>query len=355
MDAPPLTVLIVEDVPEDRLTMRRLLARAAPTGYTFLEASRGDQALAAVQASLPDCVLLDQRLPDMDGLALLAALRAVTDVPVVLLTSAGNEALAVAALQQGAQEYLPKGTLTPERLHLSIQRAIATARLVRERDQARALLTAMLNTLPVGVAALDVELRILQPNPALADLLGRPAAALRGQLLLDHWPEHAASLAAARAQVLRTGQPAGPLDLVVAGPEPGAPVRTWQASLHPLALADGPAPGFCLVVQEVTALAQANATLHAGEQRLRLALDAAKSSVWEWDVAAGTFTYIAQETLPIGLPPGQLSCTIDEMIAAVYPPDRPALAQTIAAALTEGGAYQFQLRMFGPAGQLHWI
>ncbi|NTU79322.1 MAG: PAS domain S-box protein, partial [Chloroflexales bacterium] len=84
-------------------------------------------------------------------------------------------------------------------------------------------------------------------------------------------------------------------------------------------------------------------------------LEAAKSSAWEWDVAAGTFTYIAQETLPISLPPGQLSCTIDEMIAAVYPPDRPALARTVVAALTEGGAYQFQLRTFGPAGQLHWI
>ena len=99
-------ILIVDDSPEDRLIVRRLLTQVAPGTYTFSEVDRGDRVLAACHAALPDCVLLDQNLPDMDGLDVITALRKTSDVPVVLLTGLGNETLAVAALQQGAQDYL---------------------------------------------------------------------------------------------------------------------------------------------------------------------------------------------------------------------------------------------------------
>ncbi|MEI6776993.1 MAG: response regulator [Chloroflexales bacterium] len=99
-----LHILIVDDSPEDRYTVRRLL-RADPRIVTITEADRGDRTLAICQTTPPDCVLLDYHLPDMDGLEVLARLRTQRDVPVVLLTGVGNESLAVDALHRGAQDY----------------------------------------------------------------------------------------------------------------------------------------------------------------------------------------------------------------------------------------------------------
>jgi PAS domain S-box-containing protein len=136
MDSSPLHVLIIDDSPEDRLTLRRYLTRHAPGSYTFSEADHGDHGLSACQAAPPDCVLLDYNLPGNDGMAVLAALRTFSDVPVIMFTGVGNETLAVQALQQGAQDYLVKGTLTPERLHLTVQRAVANAHEVAARKRA---------------------------------------------------------------------------------------------------------------------------------------------------------------------------------------------------------------------------
>ncbi len=266
MNLTALHILIVDDSPEDRYTVRRLL-RTVPGIAAISEADRGDHALAICQTTTPDCILIDYHLPDMDGIEVLTRLRAQRDVPVVLLTGLGNEALAVDALQCGAQDYLVKATLTSERLRVTIERAVATVQLARERDRTFALLTTMLDTLPLGVAVLDHELRVVQVNRTLSALLGRPALALHAQPLADLWPELVTPLAAHCAYVQATGQPTGPHELVAGLPAALERPRVWQTSAYPLVLPGSGAAGLCLVVQEVTGQRQASAALHASEIR----------------------------------------------------------------------------------------
>jgi two-component system KDP operon response regulator KdpE len=77
-------------------------------GYETLEAADGKAGLALL-ASNPDVVILDLGLPDMDGLALLKAIRARNErVPVVVLSSRGDEAGKVQALDLGADDYVTK-------------------------------------------------------------------------------------------------------------------------------------------------------------------------------------------------------------------------------------------------------
>lgn len=78
-----------------------------------------------------DCVLLDFRLPDGDGLSLLPSL-VLQQIPVVMCTSQGNEQVAVRALQEGAEDYLVKNTLNRSMLHRSIGNAIERSRLRAE-------------------------------------------------------------------------------------------------------------------------------------------------------------------------------------------------------------------------------
>ena len=131
-------VLLVDDSPEDRELYRRYLLRDQAYSYTILEAGLGQEGLELWQQHQPDAVLLDYRLPDLDGLEFLAQLCPPTPqpcLPIIVVTGQGNEAIAVQAIKAGAQDYLVKGQITPHRLHLAVNGAIETVRLRTQLQQ----------------------------------------------------------------------------------------------------------------------------------------------------------------------------------------------------------------------------
>jgi two-component system, OmpR family, KDP operon response regulator KdpE len=105
MSAARLKVLVVDDEPP----IRKLLRMGLETqGYQILDASNGQTALQ-LMSDKPDLVILDLGLPDMQGLELLQQIRATReDLPVVVLSSRGDEVAKVAALDQGADDYVTK-------------------------------------------------------------------------------------------------------------------------------------------------------------------------------------------------------------------------------------------------------
>jgi two-component system, OmpR family, KDP operon response regulator KdpE len=113
MSAAPLRVLIVDDEPPIRKLLRMGLTAQ---GYQVLEAPNGKAALELV-AQGPDLVILDLGLPDVQGFDLLRTIRARNEqVPIVVLSSRGDEAAKVAALDLGADDYVTKPFGTEELL-----------------------------------------------------------------------------------------------------------------------------------------------------------------------------------------------------------------------------------------------
>ncbi len=105
MSASPLKVLIVDDEPPIRKLLRMGLSTQ---GYEILDAPNGKTALALLEDK-PNLVILDLGLPDIQGLDLLAMIRARNDaVPIIVLSSRGDEAGKVKALDLGADDYLTK-------------------------------------------------------------------------------------------------------------------------------------------------------------------------------------------------------------------------------------------------------
>ncbi|MBD2515212.1 PAS domain-containing protein [Nostoc sp. FACHB-973] len=132
------TLLIVDDSPEDRELYRRYLLRDREYSYTILEATLGQQGLELWQQHQPDAVLLDYRLPDLDGLEFLVQLQPSTQqpcLPVIVVTGQGNEAIAVKAIKAGAQDYIIKEQITPERLQIAVNGAIETVQLHTQLQQ----------------------------------------------------------------------------------------------------------------------------------------------------------------------------------------------------------------------------
>jgi PAS domain S-box-containing protein len=133
--AQPLTVLIIDDSPEDRQAYRRYLLQDREHSYTILEEESGEAALVLCRQFQPDGILLDFLLPDLDGLEFMAQLKQQTQgiMPaVIMLTGYGNEAVAVQAMKSGVQDYLVKGQTTAEHLRSTIHSAIKNAQLRQE-------------------------------------------------------------------------------------------------------------------------------------------------------------------------------------------------------------------------------
>lgn len=100
-------VLVVDDSATDRTLIGTFLERQSDCSVSY--AGNGDEALRAMQSSLPDLVLTDMQMPSMDGLELVTEIRrSHPHVPVILITGHGSEALAAKALQSGAASYVPK-------------------------------------------------------------------------------------------------------------------------------------------------------------------------------------------------------------------------------------------------------
>ena len=136
-----LRLLIVDDDPVDRETYRRLLKQHSDYTYDFLEADLGEDGLTLCQEESPDCILLDYRLPDLDGLEFLSALAnpdGGLSYAVIMLTGSGSEMLVAEAMKAGAADYMPKGVLTTESLGRAVSNAVEKHRLrtaVREQRQ----------------------------------------------------------------------------------------------------------------------------------------------------------------------------------------------------------------------------
>lgn len=105
MSGDAAVILIVEDEPPIRRLLRTTLGAH---DYRVLEAATGGEALSALRHHRPDLVLLDLGLPDVDGLDLIARIRAIGPVPIVVLSSRGEEAAKVTALDSGADDYVTK-------------------------------------------------------------------------------------------------------------------------------------------------------------------------------------------------------------------------------------------------------
>lgn len=127
-------VLVVDDEPALRLLVGAVLRDA---GWHVMEAESAERALELLPDAGPDAILLDMRMPGMDGLEALGAIRtAIPGVPVVMLTAYGTVGSAVDAMKKGAFDYLTKPA-DNEELKAVMNKAYDYSRLVAENRELR--------------------------------------------------------------------------------------------------------------------------------------------------------------------------------------------------------------------------
>ncbi len=139
------SVLVVED--EENL-VEALRYNLEHEGYAVLTAPDGGTGLETARAALPDLVILDVMLPNLDGLEVCRILRRETDVPILMLTAKGEEIDRVVGLEIGADDYVTK----PFSMRELMARVRAMLRRPRKTASAR-----MAEPLRSGSLAVDVD------------------------------------------------------------------------------------------------------------------------------------------------------------------------------------------------------
>lgn len=124
-------ILVVDD--EERI--RSLVGQyLRAEGYEVAEAASGEEALAKVQSHPPDLVVLDVRLPGVDGFEVLAELRKRSEVYVIMLTARAEETDKLVGLTAGADDYLTK-PFSPRELVARVKAVLRRGREPRGADQ----------------------------------------------------------------------------------------------------------------------------------------------------------------------------------------------------------------------------
>jgi two-component system KDP operon response regulator KdpE len=125
------TILIVED---ERRMARFIRLNLEHDGFQVIEAGNGQEAVRSLRDQLPDLILLDVMLPDLDGFEVLTTVREVSDVPVIMLTAKGEEDDRVRGLELGADDYVTK-PFSPRELVSRVKAVLRRARALKSGNQ----------------------------------------------------------------------------------------------------------------------------------------------------------------------------------------------------------------------------
>ena len=126
-------LLVVDDSALDRYVAGALLEEHP--GWTVAYAEDGKEGISCLRRQLPDLVLTDMQMPEINGLELVETIHSdFSTVPVILMTAHGSEEIAVAALQKGAASYVPKRNLARD-LVPTVENVLSVTQTNRNQQQ----------------------------------------------------------------------------------------------------------------------------------------------------------------------------------------------------------------------------
>ncbi|WP_250563320.1 SpoIIE family protein phosphatase [Sphaerisporangium fuscum] len=213
-EAAPARVLIADD----NADMRDYLTRLLGPHYEITVVTDGQAALEAVRAGAPDLLVSDVMMPRLDGLQLVAALRAdprTAGVPVLLLSARAGQEASIEGLDAGADDYLVKPFSAAELL----ARVRANVELARMRSRHARWRTAIMESLQEAFFVTDETGAVIEINAAFTDILGYGPEGLPYTPLHPWWPHEAEDpqahrmVAALFAQLVTEGRGSGMLPL----------------------------------------------------------------------------------------------------------------------------------------------
>jgi PAS domain S-box-containing protein len=409
------TVLLVDDSAADRELYRRHLRRDSEYSYTFVEAELGHQGLALCHQHQPDLVLLDYRLPDLDGLEFLSQLSTVKPfphLPVIVVTGQGSEAIAVKAMKAGAQDYLVKEHITPESLQWVVNHTIESVQLRLqvqqgiERERIVSQIIRKVNqTLDLDEILQTTVTEVRQYLRTDRVLIFRLQSDGSGTVVTESvgsgWtPPLSASyydpcLSSDYLEPFRQGKVASKSDIHDGGIDPChvelldnlqvqanlvVPIRQnsqlwglliahhctaprqWQAAeidlLQDLTTQIGTALKQAELYQqtqdELVERKRVEEALRRSQERLSSALEASRMGTWDWDICTGKIEWSPNLESMFGMAAGEFDGSFEMFASRLHPEDYDFVLAAVDRAVATGEDYAVELRVVLPDGTIRW-
>jgi len=193
-------VLVVDDEQGIRQGAERILTKM---GLAVLSASRGDEALKIMSETTPSIVLLDLKMPGMDGMEVLKWIREnKASILVIVITGYATVETAIEAMKKGAYDFIPK-PFEPDQLRIVVRRALEKLQLTREAeklaeerqrtlsdlDAEKSRVRTIIESLPNGVLVTNNLGQVVLMNPAARQLLDLAPDTRIGKPIEDYVPD----------------------------------------------------------------------------------------------------------------------------------------------------------------------
>jgi PAS domain S-box-containing protein len=350
---------------DDNADMRDYLKRLLSQQYEVEAVADGAAALAAIRQQLPDLVLADVMMPEMDGFELLRLLRnppledslrfdlTIQNIPIILLSARAGEEARIEGPEAGADDYLIK-PFSARELLARIEANLRLAQLRREATQREQALNQQLtrrinelqtlfDLLPIGVAiAEDPNCHVIRANPALSELIRVPIDVNASQsappderplyhLCRDGEELPVENLPMQYAAIHNTEVKDEVLDLL----HPDGTLVKLLSYCSPLLDEQGNVRGALGVFVDITRRVAIETALRDREQRLDSATTAAGLGIFEWNIQADDARWENQRMYEIfGRTPADGTLNREDFINhVIHPDDRQSFEQCLYAGM----------------------
>lgn len=175
----PIRILLVDDDEVDTMAFERALRKSSLV-YELTSVTDAETGFATLLKKQFDCVFLDYLLPGTDGIRLLKDMREMgINTPVAVLTSQGDEKIAVEMMKSGALDYFPKSEVNPDKLSSVLRQVLRVSHIETQKRHAESalrenerLLDIVFNATHVGICLTNAEGLFVRVNQAFSDILG---------------------------------------------------------------------------------------------------------------------------------------------------------------------------------------
>jgi PAS domain S-box-containing protein len=354
-------ILVINDDPDALELISFVLDQS---GYEVLTADGGKSGLETAVQTVPDLIISDVRMPDLDGFEVCKLLREdprLKTTPVILVTAASKDTgSAVKGLKAGADDYL-EAPLDPTRLAAKVARMLEREQLEIERKksaasllESREMLRLAMSGSRMGAWSRDLVRDEVEWSEELEAIFGFPAGAFAKSLDAYYERVYPDDRMRVRQAALTAVDERRDYTVEFRFYHSDGSLRWMEGRGKAVYDADGTPTKIYGIGIDITDRKQSEADLRQSQNHLALAQQIGKMGSFEWDFKAGKFIVSKELDVLYGVNTGNLQGGFSAWLNFVHPDDREAVEQEMEDVLLSGNLLN-EYRIITPAGETRWI